>query len=850
MTATRLQLPQQKKQRYWLKAFLLGVSVSFLFFLPFLLYDNGLFLYYGDFNVQQISFYQMIHDSILNGNIGWSHTTDLGANMVGSYSFYLLGSPFFWLTLPFPSEAVPYLMAPLLILKTGCAALTAYIYLRRYVHNKNIAVIGAMLYAFSGFATYNIFFNHFHEAMVMFPLLLAAVDEYMETHRRGVLAMAVFGACLVNYYFFVGMAIFIVIYWFVRMFANSYKIKLKDFLILVFEVVLGFLGTAVLLIPSVLVVSQNNRVGNTLNGWAGLVYNNPQRYVHILESFFFPPDIPAYPNFTPDSNAKWGSVAGWLPVFSMTGVIAFMQTKNRKHWLKKLLPMLFLIAFVPILNSVFQLFNSQYYARWFYMLILMMCLTTVKSLEDIKVDWKRAVLWSTGITVAIAVGIGFMPNQKTDDAGVTTTSYGVMSYAGTFWAYVLIALISLGILILLLRLLKKDRKKFVKASICCICAVTVVYAVCFIALGKMRGYNSHDYLIPHVINQEDKINLPETDNVRSDFYGCMDNSAMFWQLPSIQAFHSIVPESIMEFYPTIGVQRDVGSRPEVSVYGLRSFTSTRWLFDYTGDSNSFVETDGKNKMPGWTLYDTQNDFNIYENQSYIPMGFTYDSYISEDDYNSCLESRRHLLLLKAMVLSDEQMEKYSDITQGKTDDFKSFVYTENEYYNDCQARKQLTCSSFAYDNDGFSAEITTDNTGDRLVFFSVPYEDGWSAQVNGEDVDIERVNVGFMAVRVPANTTSEIRFNYKTPGLTAGIIITVSCILIFASYMWIWGLRKNKEIKARKKTYRIGNRQTVSTIKAAEQDMDMIKAVNQEDKGNLDKNSTGDSDDEITRTPM
>ena len=61
----------------------------------------------------------------------------------------------------------------------------------------------------------------------------------------------------------------------------------------------------------------------------------------------------------------------------------------------------------------------------------------------------------------------------------------------------------------------------------------------------------------------------------------MDNQAMFWQMPTIQAFHSIVPGSIMEFYPSIGVTRDVGSRPETDVYGLRALTSTRWLFDYT-----------------------------------------------------------------------------------------------------------------------------------------------------------------------------------------------------------------------------------------------------------------------------
>lgn len=98
-------------------------------FIPFIIFDNGYFLFYGDYNVQQVPFYQMCHDAIRSGNIGWSWTTDLGANFIGSYSFYLLGSPFFWLTIPFPSAAVPHLMGPLLILKFGCASLTGFIYL-------------------------------------------------------------------------------------------------------------------------------------------------------------------------------------------------------------------------------------------------------------------------------------------------------------------------------------------------------------------------------------------------------------------------------------------------------------------------------------------------------------------------------------------------------------------------------------------------------------------------------------------------------------------------------------------------------------------------------------------------
>lgn len=571
------------------------MAISFLFFIPFIIFDNGYFLFYGDYNVQQVPFYQMCHDAIRSGNIGWSWTTDLGANFIGSYSFYLLGSPFFWLTIPFPSAAVPHLMGPLLILKFGCASLTGFIYLKRYVKDPNYAVIGGMLYAFSGFSVYNIFFNHFHEAIVFFPLMLWALDEYMYKRRRGIFALTVFACCFINYYFFVGQVVFTLIYGFTRLLCGNWRISLRDFVLLFCEAVLGVLCSCVLLVPTILAVIQNPRVNNPPDGWNALLYDWNQRYVHILECFFFPPDIPARPNFTPKSEAKWASLGAWLPLFSMTGVIGFLHMR-RKHWLKNLLSILFFMAFVPVLNSLFQLLNASYYARWFYMLTLMMSLATVFSLQYECIDWKRAIKWTTGITLGIALPIGLMV-KNTDQNGVKSSSMGLEDYPTRFWSYVAIALLSLTLLTIIFKYYKRDKKKFIRYCMGGIAIVSVVYSAFFIALGKTQSDDTHKEIIPYSLNGGKDIKLPDIKNCRIDVFDGMDNQAMYWQIPTIQAFHSIVPGSIMEFYPSIGVQRDVGSRPEVKYYGLRGLTSCRWLFDPVGTGKLLPVKRKTNRLP-------------------------------------------------------------------------------------------------------------------------------------------------------------------------------------------------------------------------------------------------------------
>lgn len=774
------------RDNYFLKAFFLGLGLSFLVFLPFIVVDGGRFLFYGDFNVQQVPFYRLAHDAVRSGNLGWSHLTDLGANFIGSYSFYLLGSPFFWLTIPFPSEWVQFLMGPLLILKFACATLTGYVYIHRYTKSKDTALIGAVLYAFSGFSIYNIFFNHFHEAIVFFPLLLAALDEYMATRRRGLFALAVCACCVVNYYFFVGQVTFTLIYFFLRLICKSWRINLKDFLLLALEAVLGLGLSCVLLVPSVMTVLQNYRTSEYINGWNAVLYNNVQRYLHILTYFFFPPDLPARPNFTPDSGSKWASLGAWLPLFGMTGVIGWLQMR-RKHWLKKMLWISFLMALVPFLNASFQMMNSAYYARWYYMLTLMMAMATVLALENDRVNWRRSITWCLVITTAISLVIGFMPTFETVD-GAETVSYGLEDYPTRFWSYVAIALVSLAAVVYLFCFCRKHKKLFYRSTLVALSLISVFYSIFFIALGKTQSEYTWDHLIPYSLNGSKDVDLPGLQESRSDFYESLDNAGMFWGIPTIQAFHSVVPGSIMEFYDSIGVPRDVGSRATADHYGIRGLLSVHWLFDDDHDDSYFAGKDMSDPaIPGFAYYGNASGFDIWENLYYIPLGFSYDYYITRSEYNALSEGSenaigdRELALLRALVVEDDRAQYYDGILQHLPEDQR--VFNEENYLQDCLDRAERCCSSFEYTNTGFSAQI--DSNRKQVVFFSVPYEGGWSAQVNGEPVAIERVNVGFMAVTVPEGEGVTIEFTYRTPGLTLGFGITLVSLALLVAYLML-----------------------------------------------------------------
>lgn len=802
-----------KKHNYAMYSFFIALGAAALLFIPFIILNGGVFYYYGDFNVQEIPFYQMIHNAVKSGEMGWNHTTDLGSDLLSSYSFYLLGSPFFWLTIPFPNEVVPYLIGPILILKFACASLSAYLFLRRYVQNKGFAVLGGLLYAFSGFSIYNVFFFHFHEPMIMFPLLLAALDSFLYDKKRGVFAVAVFAACVVNYYFFVGQVLFVIMYYLMIMLTKNCKFRIKEFLILAIEVIIGFLATAFMLLPSVLGLMGNPRLDSFPQGWESLVYELPQRYWLIIIGFFFPADMPAFPVFTPDSNCKWASVAGWLPLFGMTGVIAFLQLRSR-DWLKKLITLLILFAFVPVLNSMFQLMNSSiYYARWFYMLVLMFSLATVRALEDKSADWNRAIRWSIGITVGIAVIIGIMPSITENIDGEEEIIIGVQATFERYWIYVLLAMMSLLVFVLVFKKFGNNTNKFIIASVACVLGVAYVSSFIIIATGVFSS-SSTKTIKEDILNSREYIKIDDLDEVRSDFYECVDNTAMYWKIQSINCFQSSVSTSIMQFYEKMGITRDVASRPDESAYGLRGLLSCKYLFDYRADGDegsetSFIDDEGKTKMPYWSYVKTCNGFDIYENNCYVPMGFVYDSFVTQEEFERVETSHRTEAILYSMVLTREQMEKYSDITgynkkeydvlYGENPDFfdsvtDSYRYGGNEYKTKCKQLAESSCSEFEYTIDGFRA-VYNNKGDDNLLFFSVPYSDGFSATVNGKKAEIEKVNYGFMAVKIPANTECEILFTYETPGFSLGLKISFCALGAFVVYLSIVMLYRTKKRK-------------------------------------------------------
>ena len=789
----RLLTPREQSHKKFWQAVGLCALTAAVFFLPFYILDGGFFHYAGDFNSQQISFYRYMNgfvkgagypDSTFAGapRNTFSWATDLGSGVMNAYSFYLYGSPFFWLSVLLPQSWLPYMMVPLLVLKFGVAGGGAYLYLRRYVKNANYAVLGACLYALSGFAVYNVFFNHFVDVVALFPYLLWALDETIYEDRHGLFAFWVAVNLLNNYFFFVGQVIFLCIYFVCKLTAKDFRLTGRKFGHLLWESVLGVAMGCLLLFPAVLSLLQNPRTIDLSSGWGFLTYAKVQQYLAILLSWILPPDSPYLTSVWSEGVIKWTSMTAYLPLCSLAGAMAYWRSRKADSK-KRIVAVCAVCALVPVLNSAFYALNSSYYARWYYMPTLILAAMTVNALEDPDIDLDapaRGIGWIMLATLVFAV----VPVR---DDTTETWSFGVLKNPGQFFVVLGFGLLGLMLYRVLCSKWRQNSRfaqRMTAAVLVFACAFTMVH----IGIGKFGQWHTDSDLVEQDTNALLlKNDLPEGD-YRIDTYKIHDNIGMWLDKSCLQYFGSTAAPSILSFYPGLGVKRDVRSEPEITNYALRGLLSVEYLITTPEKRESFEdEADA-----GWTYLADVDGYTLYHNDNYVPMGFTYDYYVTEATYQTSIKTLRSNLLMRALVLTDEDVAQYGKYLTELSEDMLNDLHYDS-YTQDCADRRAHSCSVFQMNNAGFHAEITLDKA--NLVFFSVPYDDGFTAYVNGEKTDILRVDEGLMAVLCPAGASS-IDFVYQAAGLSASRVVTAVAIPVWVVYVACFVRRKRRSTGA------------------------------------------------------
>lgn len=716
---------------------LIAAGITFGFFI---FQGGGFFTVVDDFNDQQLTFATAVWNMLHSGDPGqWSWNVDLGASFVNAFAFYNLGSPFIWLSLLAPRGSFPYLAGFLYILKYVVAAVSSYLYMRLFVRKRQWCAVAALLYAFSGYQTTNLEFFHFHDVAALFPLLLLSLELAMRDKRyRPLFVLAVFFHCLLNYYFFVGQVVFLILYYVVRFARMPARQFLSGILSCALCWLLGIGMAAVLLLPSLVYMLGSSRAGSTL--LLNDLSHGSSLLLYILKGLLLPGD--SMRNCSAVLPQRWDSTSAYLPFFGLSLVFAYLARQG-KSWLGRLLLILAGLSLLRLPSGVFLLFK-EVNQRWWYMLVLLMALATARVLES-REDYpvKKSALLYGALVAAFYLVVAFVPW----DANGTSIVY----YPSRFLLFVLIALAGPAAL-LLLELLKKASYRSILALTMCCCIATT---------GLTLHYYRRADPVPHWYQQRFKAGL-QLETLDPQYrYNSTDNVlTLTGDGAGIGAFSSTIEESSKAFDAMFDLCSSNYSTFRSLVPGLPELLAGHYeITPEPGDEQVI----GSVQVDDVTFCITQKPA--------CPIGFAVDHMLTEAELMAYPMDQRAQALMQAAVI-DESMwpalagaVTHADAASLDTADLNANI------------RRTIDdrVGGFTRDSHGFAC--TTSYDRDRLVYFTVPWSTGWRATVDGEDAQV-LYSGGMMALLVPQGEHS-IRFTYHTPGLRLGIAVSAVSFAVF-----------------------------------------------------------------------
>lgn len=741
------------------------ILITLVGILPSLL-QYGCFLLATDLAFQEVPFIIETKRMLMSGAPLWSWNHLLGDSFIGSYSFYTLTSPFVWINCLFPDKWMLHGITFTLFLKMICLGFAAYGYLRKMSVKPELSVVGALMYTFSSFAVSNLFYYHFLEPMIVFPIFLIAIERYLKQEQFSCtgLALSSFLVFFINYYFATCSMIVGLIYVLCRLTSNDVKAGIDRVAVGFLMVGIGMLLSGFILLPTIAHLEGSPRETFDLSSlYYGLLFC-PER----LSTLFIPKLIegenPAFYSFPFSSNAANVPVVGLL--------LAGLYITRHKNWLT-ILVIIMVAFYVTPLNGVFSLFTNPVYSRWAYALTLFIILASMKYVETEQPVTMHSFKFYA-ITACLAVLLSYTAGMS-----FNLMRHGVLFVHSAILINVIILIVFLVQMLVLYYYVKHYKPSVLLG---CVIVMSMIYFPIRVlmntdAFGR-SGYRSEwcgtirQYLL------ENHLPYHHGDFVwRTDFQAWHPNISMLKNRPSTSTSSSIQNNNLPQLLKAVGSKVDgITVKAAKDTASFDALMSVKEIVDYDQPSQpsgplKLAELESLSGLTRERCLSNKRQgkgYTTYDNKYYIPMGFTYDSYITQSCIDSLMAADEQadipLQLLANLAVPDSLI----DMASGVLD--KGRLSSDLSLDSLVMERRKNVCSSFAGNTRGFHASVNM--TKKNLLFFSVPCDKGFTGYVDGVKTRIYPANLGLSAIMVDQGE-HQIEFRFFPRGLSEGIMLTL-----------------------------------------------------------------------------
>lgn len=167
-----------------------------------------------------------------------------------------------------------------------------------------------------------------------------------------------------------------------------------------------------------------------------------------------------------------------------------------------------------------------------------------------------------------------------------------------------------------------------------------------------------------------------------------------------------------------------------------------------------------------------------KNKYFLPLGFTYNKYITYSDFKKLDTFQKHVIFLKAFVVEDNSV----DLGYFELFDINSLkkTYSYKEYEDDVNKLRHETMNINYHSQNKIEGDIKVE--GKKLMFFSIPFDGGWKIKVDGQKVKPELINIGFIGV-VLQKGFHKIELHYVPPFLMGGTAVMIISIFLYTVFI-------------------------------------------------------------------
>jgi len=128
--------------------------------------------------------------------------------------------------------------------------------------------------------------------------------------------------------------------------------------------------------------------------------------------------------------------------------------------------------------------------------------------------------------------------------------------------------------------------------------------------------------------------------------------------------------------------------------------------------------------------------------------------------------------------------------QIRYSDLAVYAQTMDDYTKKALALKENSLENVSVDHNTVTGTFQSDR--DKFLLVSLPYQQGWTAFIDGKETQICQANYQYMGIHVPAGN-HEIRLHYQLPGLGTAFMITGAGLLLFAAIILFNHIRKKRK---------------------------------------------------------